>query len=324
MYRGKTVCVVVPAYNEEHLIGRVIETMPDFVDRIVVVDDCSTDETVQVVEAYVTAQPDRVLLVRHEKNQGVGGAIVTGYRKARDLRMAATAVMAGDAQMDPEDLPALLDPVVEGRADYAKGNRLFTGEAWETIPRVRYLGNAVLSLLTKIASGYWHIADSQTGYTVANLAVLETLPFRKVFRNYGVPNDLLVRLNVFNFRVIDVPVKPVYGIGEKSGIRIGMVIPRISWLLIRLFLWRMKEKYIIRDFHPLIFFYLLGFACAPFGGAMGMYLAWLRLFHGPIAPVAPLFAAFLFITGLQSIFFAMWFDMEYNRDLGLEPHIRSN
>lgn len=320
MFRGKSICVVVPAYNEEKLIGRVVDTMPDFVDRIVIVDDCSTDGTVQVVEALATAQPDRILLVRHEKNQGVGGAIVTGYLKARELRMGVTVVMAGDAQMDPEDLPALLDPVVEGRADYAKGNRLFTGEAWETIPRVRYLGNAVLSLLTKIASGYWHIADSQTGYTAANLAVLDTLPFRKVFRNYGVPNDLLVRLNVFNFRVIDVPVKPVYGIGEKSGIRIGLVIPRISWLLIRLFLWRMKEKYIIRDFHPLIFFYLLGLLCVPTGALMGVYLAWLRLFHGPVAPVAPLFAAFLFITGLQSIFFAMWFDMEYNRDLGLGAH----
>ena len=316
MYRDHSIAVVVPAYNEETLIGTVIETMPDFVDTIIVVDDKSTDTTSEKVESYIVQQPDRVLLIRHETNQGVGGAIVTGYIKARELGMDATAVMAGDAQMDPNDLPALLDPIVEGHADYAKGNRLFTGEAWLTIPHVRYLGNAVLSLLTKIASGYWHVADSQTGYTVASRHVLDTLALNDIFKRYGMPNDILVRLNVYKCRVVDVPVKPVYGVGEKSGIHIGTVIPRLSWLLVRLFFWRMKEKYIIRDFHPLVFFYMLGLACVPTGFLYGLYLFWFRLVHGPILPTAPLFAAFLFITGLQSVFFAMWFDMEYNRDLG--------
>lgn len=316
MYRGKTIAVVVPAYNEEKLIGRVIETMPDFVDRIIVVDDASKDGTSQVVEGYAAKQPGRIALHRHAENQGVGGAIADGYKIARDGKMDVTAVMAGDAQMDPGDLKALLDPVVEGQADYSKGNRLFTGAAWDKIPHARYLGNAALSLMTKIASGYWHVADSQTGYTAASLKVLETIPLDRIFKRYGMPNDMLVRLNVCDFRVVDVPIKPIYGIGEKSGINLTLAVPRFACLLTRLFFWRMKEKYIIRDFHPLIFFYMTGITCAPLGFLFGLYLIIKRIFFHPIAATSALFAAFLFLMGLQSLFFGMWMDMEYNRRPG--------
>ena len=317
MYREKRIGVVVPAYNEALLIGKVIETMPSFVDCIIVINDKSTDQTQSIVQKYVEQDAERIVLIDHEHNLGVGGAIITGYRYARDQQYDITVVMAGDAQMDPDDLPALLNPIVDGRADYSKGNRLFTGEAWQKIPTIRYLGNAALSLGTKVASGYWHVADSQTGYTATSLKVLQTLPLQKVFKRYGMPNDFLVRLNVYNFRVIDVPIRPIYGVGEQSGIRYGKAIPRLSLLLISLFLWRMKEKYIIRDFHPLIFFYLLGGACTLFGLVLGAYLLTYRINTGAVEPTAPLFASFLFLTGLQSLFFAMWFDMEYNRDLGL-------
>ena len=161
---GHRVAVVVPAYNEEKLIGRVIETMPEYVDHIVVVDDCSKDDTIRAVNQYLPKMSDCLHLIRHETNQGVGGAIATGYKWCRDHGIDAAAVMAGDAQMDPGDLPALLEPVINGEVDYAKGNRLFTGDAWQQIPRVRYLGNSGMSLLTKIASGYWHVADHQCGY----------------------------------------------------------------------------------------------------------------------------------------------------------------
>lgn len=316
MYRNKTVGVVVPAYNEELLIGRVIETMPDFVDKIIVVDDKSTDSTAQIVEDYRKKQPDRIILIRHEKNQGVGGAIVSGYHYAREHLINISVVMAGDAQMDPEDLPSLLDPVVDGKVDYAKGNRLFTGEAWSQIPRIRYFGNAILSMMTKVVSGYWHIADSQTGYTAISLNALQTLPLEKVFKRYGMPNDMLVRLNVYDFRVVDVPVKPIYGIGELSGIRYGRAMPQLTWLLFTLFMWRMKEKYIIRDCHPLIFFYLMGFICAPLGFFYGLYLTYIRIFVGPIASTSALFASFLFLSGLQAIFFGMWMDMQHSRTNG--------
>lgn len=315
MYRGKTVGVVVPARNEEKLIGGVIETMPDFVDRVVVVDDCSEDGTCEVVERYLSAPDGRIALVRLSENQGVGGAIAEGYKWCRDREMDATAVMAGDAQMDPNDLPALLDPVVSGEVDYAKGNRLISGEAWQKIPRVRYLGNAGLSLLTKIASGYWHIADSQTGYTAASLKVLKTVDLDNIYKRYGMPNDILVKLNIYNFRVRDVEINPIYDIGETSGLRPIRAIPMLAWLMFKLFLMRMVQKYVIRDFHPLVFFYLFGsvllLLCVPFSA---------RLFYrwgvdGNIPPINALAVMFCAITGLQTLMFAMWFDMEYNRDL---------
>jgi hypothetical protein len=224
-------------------------------------------------------------------------------------------VMAGDAQMEPANLPDLLAPVVAGEVDYAKGNRLFTGDAWNQIPRVRYLGNSAMSLLTKIASGYWHVADSQSGYTAINLKALKTIDWDQMYKRYGQPNDLLVRLNVYNFRVRDVPVTPVYNIGEKSGVRPLRMIPGLSWLLFKLFLYRIVQKYVIRDFHPLVFFYLMGVALFIPGFLFGLYMTFYRLLVGTVAPTSALFAVFLVVSGMQSLFFAMWFDMDYNKAL---------
>jgi glycosyltransferase involved in cell wall biosynthesis len=314
MYRNKTIAVIIPAYNEEKLIGKVLKTIPAFIDHIVVVDDASRDRTGEVVKAHLKEDP-RIIYIHHTKNEGVGGAIVTGYKWARDKAIDISVVMAGDAQMDPTDLPKLLDPIVDGEADYSKGNRLFTGKAWRVIPKTRYLGNAILSFLTKIASGYWHVADSQSGYGAVTLEVLKTIDLDRIYKRYGMPNDFLVRLNVYHFRVRDVSVNPVYGIGERSGIRIYRVIFTLSFLLLKLFLWRLKEKYIIRDFHPLVLFYLLGFVLTPVGIIFGFYLLILRILIGSVAATSALFAAFFTISGLQSLFFAMWFDMEYNKDL---------
>jgi len=315
MYKDKTVCVVVPAYNEEKLITRVIDTMPDFVDKIVVVDDKSSDRTVEIIKANPETGSGRVILIEHEKNQGVGGAIAAGYKWARDNKIDATAVMAGDAQMDPADLPALLDPVVSGQVDYAKGNRLFTGNAWRIIPKVRYLGNSYLSLLTKIASGYWHIADSQTGYTVINLKALELLDLDKIYKRYGMPNDFLVKLNIYNLKVRDVPIRPVYNIGEKSLIKIRKVVVTLSWLLFKDFLYRLKEKYIIRDFHPLIFFYIFGTLFGLASIFLFIRVFWLWGTVGSIPSVNALAAMFCFMSSAQFNLFAMWFDMESNKDL---------
>ncbi len=314
MYFEKTVCVVVPAFNEARQIGRVLETMPDIVDRIVVVDDASRDQTVATVESYCLTN-QRLVLIKHASNQGVGGAIASGYKWARDNDMDVAVVMAGDGQMNPDDLSKLLDPVICGQADYAKGNRLFTGEAYQKIPRVRYFGNAFLSLLTKIASGYWHIADSQSGYTAINKTALHTINWDRMYKRYGQPNDLLVRLNVADMRVIDVAIDPVYNIGEESGIKIKKVFFTISWLLIKMFFWRMKEKYVIRDFHPLIFFYFLG-------GFFGLVtvLLFVRIicywvFFGYIPAINALAGMFSFMSASLFTLFAMWFDMEANKDL---------
>jgi len=309
--------VVVPAYNEEKLIERVLASMPPLVDRTIVVDDASKDRTAEILEAAKDRYGDRLRVVRHGQNRGVGAAIVSGYKAAVEESRGndLVAVMAGDAQMDPADLPKLLLPLVKDQADYTKGNRLFTGEAWNIIPRYRYLGNAVLSLLTKIASGYWHVADSQSGYTAITVEALSVLHLDRLYPRYGFPNHLLVELNNYDFRVKDVHIRPVYDVGEVSGIRLHRVIPTLSWLLFKCYFWRMKEKYIIRDFHPLVFFLAFGLLLLLGGTGLGAYIIYLRLHLGFLSPNAVIFDAFCIIMGMQMLLFAMWMDMEHNKDL---------
>jgi glycosyltransferase involved in cell wall biosynthesis len=310
---GKTVAVVVPAFEEELLVAETIRGIPEFVDRIVVVDDHSSDATVE--RAREVGDP-RVVVLEHERNGGVGAAIVTGYTHCRDEGFDVTCVMAGDNQMDPDELAGLVAPVVGGEVDYAKANRLASGEAWKLIPHSRFLGNAVLSLFTKVASGYWHVADSQAGYTALSLAALRRLDLERIYRRYGFPNDLLVHLNVVNARVRDVVSRPIYGVGERSGIRIHAVAPRISWLLFKGFWWRMKEKYVIRDFHPLVFFYALGAVMTTVGLILGAIVAVSRIVGGnQITTATVVLVALLLIAGTQFTLFAMLFDKEENEKL---------
>jgi glycosyltransferase involved in cell wall biosynthesis len=317
VFEDKAVAVVVPAYDEESQIADVLATLPGFVDCAIVVDDGSTDRTAEIVGEHIAGEGDspRTVLLRHEANAGVGAAIVTGYLEAVRREIDVTAVMAGDGQMDPAELELLVGPVARGQVDYAKGNRLFYRGAWETIPRHRFLGNAFLSMLTKIASGYWHVADSQAGYTAISLEALRTIDLGEIYRSYGYPNDILVRLNVYDFRVADVPIRPVYHVGEHSKMKLWKVIPTMTWLIFKRFCWRMARKYVIRDFHPLVLFYTFGTISFTAGLLFGLYLFFYRCFVGPVAGTSTLFSAFLFLMGLQLMLFAMWCDMEVNRDL---------
>ena len=314
MYKEKTVAVVVPAYNEEKLIAKTIASIPELVDRIIVVNDASTDHTTEIVEG-LTKENSQIQLMKHELNQGVGGAIVTGYKRARDLKMDVTVVMAGDSQMDPRDLINIIEPIAEGKADYTKGNRLFYGDAWNMIPHYRYLGNSFLSLMTKIASGYWHIADSQSGYTAISLIALQRLNLDKIYKRYGMPNDLLISLNQYDFRVKDVHIRPVYNVGEKSGIKLIEVIPKITWILVKGFWQRLFTKYVIKDFHPLIFFYLLSFFLLFASLPLSIRLFYIWGLNGYIPGINTMALVFSLISGLQTLFFGMWFDMEYNKNL---------
>ena len=314
MYLQKTIAVVVPVYNEEKLIAKTLLSIPSLVDKIIVVNDCSTDHTGEVLKER-TEEDKRILLIEHISNQGVGAAIVTGYKKAIELNMDVTAVMAGDGQMDPNDLTNILEPVASGDVDYTKGNRLFQGDAWSMIPHYRYFGNSFLSLLTKIASGYWHIADSQTGYTAISLRALKKMNLDTIYKRYGMPNDMLIKLNQYDFKVRDVHVRPVYNVGEKSGIRLVVVIPKISWLLFKGFWQRLFFKYVIKDFHPLVFFYILSFflLISSFPLAIRLFYVW--AVTGDIPDINAMALVFTVISGLQTLFFGMWFDMDYNKKL---------
>ena len=314
MYLKKTIAVVVPAYNEEKLIARTLKEIPDLVDKMIVVDDASTDSTVRIV-TELAENDQRIQLIQHEINQGVGGAIVTGYKKARDLEIDATVVMAGDAQMDPSDLVRIIEPVANGSADYTKGNRLFYGDSWNMIPHYRYLGNSFLSLMTKISSGYWHVADSQSGYTAISRIALQRINLDKIYKRYGMPNDLLIKLNQHDFRVRDVHVRPVYNVGEKSGIKLIQVIPKISWILFKGFWQRLVLKYVIKDFHPLIFFFLLSFVLLGASVPLTIRLFYVWAVTGNIPDINAMALVFTAISGLQTLFFGMWFDMDYNKNL---------
>ncbi|MFH1850642.1 MAG: glycosyltransferase family 2 protein [archaeon] len=313
MYKGKKIAVVVPAFREERLIRKTIDSVPEYVDRIIAIDDCSPDRTLEILKRLKVKYGSRLIIIRHKTNQGVGASVFTGYEEALKLGMDIAVVMAGDAQMDPSDFESVVIPIIDDKADYTKGNRLLTGDVKKIMPGHRYIGNSILTILTKIASGYWNVMDPQCGYTAINKRAMELVPFSKIFPRYGFPNDLLTKLNVYNLRVVDVPVKPVYG-KEKSGISLVRYVPRLSYLLMKCFLWRLREKYLIRDFHPLFLFYTFGFLSIITGGLLALYILYLRLFKHNIATVASIIlCAMLLMMGLQTIFFAMWFDMQHNQ-----------
>ena len=255
------------------------------------------------------------MLIEHVRNLGVGGAIASGYKWALENQCDVTAVMAGDGQMDPADLESIIAPIVNNEADYTKGNRLFYGDAWQMIPHYRYLGNSFLSLFTKAASGYWHIADSQSGYTAISLMALKRIDLDTIYKDYGMPNDMLIKLNIYDFRVRDIHIRPVYHIGERSGIRLSRVIPRISLLLIKGFGKRLFFKYVIKDFHPLIFFYFFGFFFSLVTVVLFVRVFYYWIFMGYIPPINALAAMFSFMSASLFTLFAMWFDMEANKDL---------
>ncbi|MAB72162.1 MAG: ribonuclease BN [Planctomycetaceae bacterium] len=312
MLRDKTVAAVVPAFNEETQISRVVETMPDFVDWIVVIDDASSDGTWKILESLARTH-ERLVPIRHAENQGVGGAIASGYKWCGEKDIDCAVVLAGDGQMQPDKVEDICLPVVLGKADYSKANRLISESAYRKIPITRFVGNSGLSFLTKIASGYWHIADSQSGFAAIGKLPLKLIDWDRMYKRYGQPNDILVKLNVYNFRVQDVAMEPVYGVGEQSKMKKRKVLFTISWLLLKSFFWRMKEKYIYREFHPLVLFYCLSLLLllTSVGFGIRLILKWSE--DGLVPEITLVGLLFSITVGLMCAFFAMFFDMERSR-----------
>ena len=316
MYKGARVAAVVPAHNEEAHIGRVIATMPDFVDEIVVVDDLSSDATAELAEA---AGDSRVTVIRHERNLGVGGAILTGHRTALSLGADVNVVMAGDGQMDPRFLPTLLDPVVEDGYGFAKANRFFSMDSFAGMPRHRILGNIALSFATKAASGYWHLFDPQNGYTAIRREVLERLSLDRIARGYSFENDLLVHLNILRVPAVDVPIPAVYG-SEISGIRLRRVIPEMSRLMFQGFWKRFFFKYVLWSFSPIALFLLSGLALVGFGLAVGAWVVAHTLGEPTASTGSVLLAVTPFLLGMNMIMFAVMMDMQESPDTPINAH----
>jgi len=363
MLFNKTIAVVVPAYNEEKQIGLVIETMPDFVDRIIIVNDGSKDKTEEVVKSFwktklnegiiikditkeniegrferanlilrnkmieelnyfypsqvVNKYPDkeRIILINHDKNYGVGAAVARGYKWCKDYGIDCVAKIDGDGQMDPEELESICRPIIEEGIDYVKGNRLIHGGAFLVMPKLRFFGNSILSILTKIASGYWSVSDTQTAFTAISKKALNRIKIYKLYHKYGYPNDILVKLNIAMCTLKEVEIKPVYNIGEKSKMKIWKIIIPISWLLIKSFFKRLWLKYFFKDFHPLFLLYNFSFF---------LFILWIPylfkmtriILSGSNASIETLFAfTFLGVTSIQFLLFAMWMDFQDNERL---------
>ena len=360
MLNNKTVAVVVPAYNEEKQIRMVIETMPDFVDRIIIVNDCSKDKTAEVVKECIdedkseikiieyiqndvkwnkyshadfvlqninkeeikfytpsevynkNPEKDRIILINHLENGGVGAAVARGYKWCKDFNIDCVAKIDGDGQMDPDELLNICKPIIEDNIDYVKGNRLIHRSAMLVIPKIRYLGNSLLSIMTKIASGYWHVSDTQTAFTAISNKALNAIRIHKLYKSYGYPNDILVKLNIAFCTLKEVEIKPVYYVGENSKMKLYKVIPRLSWLLFKSFFKRLWIKYLFRDFHPLFLLYNFSFLLILIDIQYLIKVCNALIFELHMS-FETLFAfTFLTISGFQSLLFAMWMDIQDN------------
>lgn len=237
MYKNKTISVVVPAYNEESFVGEVVQTMPDFVDRIYVVNDCSSDNTLRILESLLDK---RLVIISHEKRQGPGAAMLTGYKKACEDNIDITAIMAGDGQMDPAILHRFLDPVCEGKADYTKGDRLSISSNRRGMPSFRLFGNRLVTLVISVASGYRNVSDPLNGYTAISRETLMQLDLDKIEPGYAFETDLLIKLGFLDARVVNIDMPARYR-NEKSKLAYLGFMTYTSWVIFKDYLIRIRK-----------------------------------------------------------------------------------
>ena len=306
MYKDKRIGLVIPAYNEDRQLGPVLAGAPECADYLIVVDDCSTDDTATVIRSV---NDDRLISLRTENNQGVGGATVLGYLKASELECDIIVKMDGDGQMSAEHLPRLLDAIISGY-DYAKGNRFLAGASLAAMPRHRLFGNIVLTFLNKLASGYWHIFDPQNGYTAIARPALQTLELNKLHRRYFFENDMLIALNFTNARVADVAIPAHYGTehSDLNPFKAGITFPL---LFVPRFWRRIYQKYILRDFSPIALFLIMGLLLFAWGFLFGAYHWILSILTNHVATTGTVMLAVLpLILGFQLVLQAIVLDIQ--------------
>ena len=310
MYKDMRVAVVVPAHNEEKLIGQTIRAVPQFVDFVVVVDDASTDATAR--RAREVEDP-RLTLIERQINAGVGGAIINGHKRALELGADVNVVMAGDAQMDPDYLPSLLDPIADQGYGFTKANRFYSRQALVGMPAIRIFGSIVLSFATKLASGYWNLFDPQNGYTAITRQALRQIDLDRVARCYSFENDLLIWLGIANVRAKDVPVPAVYG-EEVSGMRLVKVVPELSRLLFVGFWRRIFLKYVLMSFSPIALLLFTGLFLCLVGVGVGIWA--LVVTSSAATPTAGtvLLAAGPLLVGINMLVHALTLDIQQTPD----------
>lgn len=310
MYKGHKIAAVVPAFKEEALIASTINGLPELVDIIVVVDDCSPDGT---YDAAVATGDPRLTVIRHEQNQGVGGAIMTAHTEALRLGADIDVVFAGDDQMDPSYLPQLLDPIIDDGYGFTKANRFYSSTSYKGMPTYRVAGNVVLSLLNKFASGYYNLFDPQNGYTATTRQVLERLDFERISRRYEFENDFLVSLNIIGVRAKDVPIPARYG-AEVSGIKLSKVVPAIGGLMFKGFFRRIHRKYVVNTFSPIALFFYSALLLLAWSFVAGIWVV-VQTLGTPVATTGTVLMVVVpFLMGFQLLLTALTLDIQASPD----------
>lgn len=308
MYRNKKVGILVPAYNEEQNIGEVLETMPEYIDYVLVVDDHSHDDTSKVVKKYIK-KDSRITLVRNEVNRGNGYAGRMGFQKLIEMGADLVGPIAGDGQTEPQYLPRLLDPVIDDKADFAKGNRFLEPAVYKKMPRYRYIGNIFITMLNKFSTGYYSMFDSLNGYYIIRTDVLKKINFDQLGDRYEFENSFWIQLNLVNARALDVSIPPIYK-DEKSKIKLVKVVGPTLWTLQKGFVKRIFMKHILYNFSPIGLFYIAGTLLTWFGILFGLYVFISTLGPATASTATVMLAVVPFILGIQFLLQAIVLDIQ--------------
>jgi dolichol-phosphate mannosyltransferase len=304
---GHTLAVVIPSYQAEKTIRAVVERIPHYVDWIIIIDDASTDGTAAVVKQM---SDPKICLLRHRKNLGVGGAMVTGFGKALEVRADLIAKIDADGQMDPSYLDRFVRAAVRFQCDYVKANRFGHIETLPTMPFVRLTGNVLLTFLTKFVSGYWNIFDPQNGYVMVTRKMLKRLDLKRLDCGYFFENSMLINLNVMRAKIAEIYLPAQYG-GEGSSLRISRILATFPGKLLGGYLYRVYHKYVFRSLSPFALLLLFGIAAMTWGTVWGG-MAWWRSYvtRIPATTGTVILALLPLLLGWSSLLQALVLDVQ--------------
>ncbi|HBG81390.1 TPA: hypothetical protein DDW69_00960 [candidate division CPR2 bacterium] len=307
MYKNKKIVVVTPAYNEANHIADVIDGLPEYIDNIVIVDDCSTDNTEEIVKKH---KSKKVIYLKNGKNMGAGYSVTAAINKAKEVKADITITMAGDNQMDPKYVPSLLDALIDEGYDCAKGNRFYSKEGLKGMPRHRVWGSIILTFMTRMASGYWTIFDTQNGYYALGSKALYQIDFNSLTKGFPYENDLWINLNILGLKFKDVPIPAKYG-DEVSYMKMWKIIPQFTLFLVGGFFRRIYKKYVLRGIHPIFLFFLFGSILFLWGIIFGAY-AWHRsaITGDPATTGTVMISAIPFLMGFEMLLWALVLDIQ--------------
>lgn len=306
---NQKIAIVIPAYKVGRQICDVLNAVPSGIDHVIVVDDACPEESGKLVEQNSFEQIDSLSVLFHQKNKGVGGAVITGYKKAIELGCDVVVKIDGDGQMDLGQIPALVRPLLLNKADYVKGNRFVDFKALRSMPKLRLIGNSVLSFVLKVVSGNWHIMDPTNGYTAINALALKRINLDEISKRYFFESDMLINLNIHKCVVKDVPMSAFYG-DEESSLSVRKVLFQFPFYLLRGFVKRIVLKYFIYDFNMASIYILFGFPMLIWGLFFGAYQWWIHATAGAITPTGTVMLSVLpLILGTQLILQAITIDI---------------